>query len=164
MESTLESSAIISPCKLYRYALRRHWNPDAGALGIVMLNPSTADGKEDDPTIRRCIGFAKENDFGGIIVGNLFAYRSTDPKQLDEVDDPVGPDNDRTLQNLARVCPHVLLAWGARGSKHNVRVDEVLRLFEEVETYTLGLTTSGQPKHPLYVASGTDFLDFGEPC
>ena len=75
-------SAEISPCGLYRYSLTRKWEAWKGTVNFIMLNPSTADAQEDDPTIRRCIGFAKAWGYGGIVVTNLFAYRATNPKEL----------------------------------------------------------------------------------
>src|SRR5690606_18576726 len=98
---TMNGTARFSPCGQYRYLLTRpipapFWKPDAGEAVFVMLNPSTADASEDDPTIRRCIGFAKEWGCTGLTVANLYALRSTDPKGLWKHRDPVGPENDAT--------------------------------------------------------------------
>src|SRR5262245_19133112 len=86
--------ALISPCGLYRYWLTRTWDNSLRRVCWVMLNPSTADAEQDDPTIRRCVGFARSWGAGGIIVVNLFAFRASDPKALLRAADPVGPDND----------------------------------------------------------------------
>jgi hypothetical protein len=80
-----------------------------------MLNPSTADGKEDDPTIRRCIGFAKAWEYGSLDVVNLFAFRATDPKELLYVKDPMGPDNNLWLGLSAEAAARIVLAWGVNG-------------------------------------------------
>ena len=87
-------SADFSACGTYRYALRRIWLPAAPQVLFIGLNPSTADEKSDDPTIRRCLGFARSWGYGGLIVANLFAYRATAPSALREARDPIGPLND----------------------------------------------------------------------
>ena len=98
-------TAILSPCGRYRYRLER----DLGAIGamrgsvaFVMLNPSTADATTGDPTIRRCIGYARAWSYAKLIVGNAYAWRSTDPAGLWTADDPVGPENDQHLEQIAR--------------------------------------------------------------
>ena len=102
-------SAAFSPCRRYRYCLSRVWNPKLPSVMFVGLNPSTADEQEDDPTVRRCIGFARNWNFGGLILVNLFAYRSTDPADLLRVDDPVGPGNDKHI--LASAAGQGGLSW-----------------------------------------------------
>ena len=96
----------------YRYMLGRQWGAPPFLLWM-MLNPSTADATEDDPTIRRCSGFAKHWGFGGLVVVNLFAFRATNPADLRAAEQPIGPENDRHLVNAARSCPRVVAAWGA---------------------------------------------------
>ena len=118
-----------------------------------MLNPSTADANRDDPTIRRCIDFAQRWGYGGLLVGNLFAYRSTDPKGLLAADDPVGPENDRHLAHLAESCNIVVAAWGAVSRPDHLRRATEVREIVGHKLYCLGMTTSGQPRHPLYVRS-----------
>ena len=95
-----KNAAAFSPDRRYRYTLRRQWDDALPYCLFVMLNPSTADATQDDPTIRRCIGFTKAWGFGGLLVGNLFALRSTDPAALYHADDPVGPENDSCLRTL----------------------------------------------------------------
>jgi hypothetical protein len=140
----------------YRYILHRGWigSGDANVVWI-MLNPSTATDTQDDPTIRKCVGFTSRWGYSGLIVLNLYAARATDPKQLWEMDDPVGPQNDRQLHDAlvtaaAREWP-VICAWGANA--RDDRVAEVAGvLFAEVrEPLCLGVTLRGQPRHPLYV-------------
>ena len=101
----------------YRYLLWRYWG-EAKRLVWVLLNPSTADARQDDPTIRRCVGFAKGWGYDGIQVVNLFAYRATDPRELKAVVDPVGPRNDEFIERAARGHEMVVVAWGANGGLH----------------------------------------------
>jgi hypothetical protein len=141
------SAAQISRCGTYRYALWRRWAPGAQVL-FVMLNPSTADQSNDDPTIRRCIGFAARWGFGGVAVGNLFAYRTPSPRVLRHAAHPVGRANDRWLQRLAAESSRVIAAWGNDGVLLG-RDAEVCDLLGPL--YALGLTRQGQPRHPLYL-------------
>ncbi len=123
-----------------------------------MLNPSTADAETDDPTIRRCIGFARKWGFQELQVGNLFAWRATDPRELKQALDPVGPENDRHLMTMSGCADVVIAAWGARGNYRN-RAAEVLDLLEGT-VYHLGLTKQGHPKHPLYLRADTSRVAF----
>src|SRR5581483_9586135 len=95
----------------YRYSLARFFG-DGGVVNFIMLNPSTADAETDDPTIRRCLGFAKAWGYGTLVVTNLFAYRATDPAELAKAGDPVGPDNDTRLWSEAQLSDLVVCAWG----------------------------------------------------
>lgn len=152
--SEVEKSARISSCGLYRWTLSRHWGPGE-ALVFVMLNPSTADADTDDPTIRRCIGFAKREGYDGIVVMNLYAFRATKPATLLTCGDPVGLENDAYLQMLLtervrRGLP-VVAAWGANADRDPARVAEVLDLVAFVDWRCLGTTKQGAPKHPLYI-------------
>jgi hypothetical protein len=118
-----------------------------------MLNPSTADAVRDDPTIRRCIGFAKAWGAGGMVVVNLFAYRASSPRILFAAEDPVGPQNDRhLLRVLSRAGQVVVAAWGSHGSYRD-RDAEVLQLLmrRRIHIECLGRTADGQPRHPLYL-------------
>lgn len=143
-----ESTAIISSCGTYRYRLTRRWD-DRPMLGWIMVNPSSADDDADDPTIRRCKGFAAAWGFGGIVVCNLYALRSTDPSALRTHPDPVGPDNDEHL--VASTEALTVAAWGVHGAGE--RSTRVRVLFDQAgrPLYHLGLTRSGQPRHPLYL-------------
>jgi hypothetical protein len=114
-----------------------------------MLNPSTADAKQDDPTIRRCMGFARRWRYGGIVVVNLFAYRATHPCELLQACDPVGPDNDSAL-TLHTAGHRVIAAWGRYG-RFQGRAGDVLRLLGGHVVECLGTTRQGHPRHPLYV-------------
>ncbi len=145
----VESTAVISPCGVYRYELTRQWG-DGPLLAWVMLNPSTADHTEDDPTITRCRTRARSSRYGGIWVVNLFALRATDPAELIDHPDPVGPDNERAINRVIESECDVVLAWGNGGQTGYDRVTEKLASRERV--FVLGsLTKCVQPRHPLYV-------------
>lgn len=138
----------------YRYNLWRLWDDRPHAV-FIMLNPSTADASEDDPTIRRCMGFARSWGYGGICVVNLFAYRSTDPRALASVPDPVGPRNDQQIDATLGGADLVVAAWGAHGTL-GARSATVRALVEKHRPlYHLGLTKNGSPRHPLYLRSDT---------
>ena len=107
--------AIFDPTGTYRYSLWREWCADSPPIAFIMLNPSTADDQKDDPTIRRCIGFAHAWGFGALEVVNLFAYRATDSRKLLGVDDPVGSENDNYIVQAVELCPFVVVAWGTKG-------------------------------------------------
>ena len=146
--STEEPSAVISDDGRYRYELRRRWAPGP-LLEWVMLNPSTADAAEDDPTIRRCIKFARDWGFNGIRVTNLFAYRATNPDELGKTNDPFGPENSEYLRSA--FGPITVCAWGSH--KYVGRVNQNTDVFERENTafLCLGYNQDGSPKHPLYV-------------
>ena len=156
--------AIMSTDNLYRYVLWRCWNASEPSMVFIMLNPSTADDKTDDPTIRRCINFAKREECGRLIVVNLFALRATNPNELLEADDPKGPDNRKYVENvIAMANGPVVAAWGAwwytnqakRYGKSIPRLAiEAFARDAEKPLYCLGRTSSNQPRHPLYVKSG----------
>jgi hypothetical protein len=139
----------------YRYVLWREWQENALSVSFIMLNPSTADAHTDDPTIRRCIGFARSWGYGALEVVNLFAYRATQPIELRRAPDPVGKDNDRYLLAAGQRSQLVILAWGNWGSL-NQRDRAVLHLLgDRRDIYCLGRTRSGQPRHPLYLKGDT---------
>jgi hypothetical protein len=147
----IQRAAEISECGLYRYALYRRWD-EGETLNFLMLNPSTADAMQDDPTISRCIIRAKNLGFGALSVTNLFAYRSTDPKQLKRVSDPVGPLNDERILETARRAGMVLCAWGKDGMLlgRAFKVKQVLRR-EGIVLHALKIGKDGAPWHPLYL-------------
>ena len=132
----------------YRYRLWRVWDATKPTIAFVMLNPSTADESEDDPTIRRCIGYAKDWGYGRLEVVNLFALRSPDPENLRDHPDPVGPENDEYLQQVCSDAEKVIVAWGANGGLHG-RARAVADLLD-ADLYALDTTKEGHPVHPLY--------------
>lgn len=149
----------------YRYSLHRRWaHPDRPVATFVMLNPSTADALTDDPTIRRCRGFARTWLCGGMAVGNLYAFRATDPRSLWTAEDPVGPRNDEALDRLVTIAVQrggpVVAAWGAHARPD--RVQAVLDRFGGVFR-CLGVTGRGAPRHPLYVRGDTALQSWPQP-
>ena len=150
-------AAVLSPCGKYRYSLCREWNEESPKVAFIMLNPSTADHRRDDPTIRRCMGFAWRWGFGGLHVGNLFALRSSRPEALHVADEPVGEDNDAVLQRLVEASALTVAAWGNQG--HFLHRDvAVMPLL--LNCKALGFTTKGFPRHPLYVSYKTMLVKF----
>lgn len=142
-----ESGALISDCGKYRYKLWRFWDSSKPKVLFIMLNPSTADANANDPTITRCIGFAKYWGYGGIMVGNLFAYRSTDPKQLLSVENPVGDENQIHVSKMCEECQIVVCAWG----NAPIFPYESFIGWDESKAHYLKLTKKGYPAHPLYL-------------
>lgn len=158
-------AAIMSSCRRFRYMLSRRWNEALPALMFVMLNPSTADAHVDDPTIVKCIGFAKRMGYGGIEVFNLFAYRATDPADLRRAGYPVGPENDalfgQHLREYFETSMHlgtfkdvrVVCAWGAnaRVEEARSRAQDVIDRIRRVGAVpvALKLLDDGVPSHPL---------------
>lgn len=126
-----------------------------------MLNPSTADATQDDPTIRRCIGFARDWGYGSLKVVNLFAFRATDPSILEGAADPIGPENDRHLVETCQQADLVVAAWGNYGRLLGRDRQVVALLASHSEIMCLGSTKCGNPRHPLYVRGDTQPMPFG---
>ncbi len=146
------SWATVSNDGVYRYILGRDWAPGPRVL-FVMLNPSTADAEIDDPTIRRCRGFARSWEYSGFEVVNLFAYRATDPKGLRAADYAVGPENDRFIRGALVDAALVVCAWGANPAAKR-QAQHMLHLIREAGLTPTRIgppTKSGAPRHPLYL-------------
>ncbi|MCP3697064.1 MAG: DUF1643 domain-containing protein [Aliivibrio sp.] len=146
----MKKTAKLSDCRTYRYELWREWDESKPYAMFVGLNPSTADETEDDPTIRRCINFAKSWGYGGLCMTNLFAYRATQPEHMKKASDPIGDKNDETLILLAKNAGVIVGAWGNDGVFLN-RSEEVRSLIPELSV--LKVNKSGEPAHPLYLKS-----------
>jgi hypothetical protein len=148
----IERTAVFSHCRRYRYSLWRIWSgllsTGKGYALFVGLNPSTADETFDDPTIRRCVGFARSWGYDGLCMANLFAFRATDPAEMLSQADPVGEENDRYLVECAAGAGVVVTAWGVCGV-HRGRDLEVRALLPDL--HYLKLTKDGHPSHPLYL-------------
>ena len=153
MERPVERSASFSRDRRYRYDLGRRWGEGA-TLTWVMLNPSLADERRDDPTIRRCTSFSQAWGFGALRVVNLFALRTPDPRALLGAGDALGPGGARSLRGALRDADAVVAAWGNVHPRLSGRAEEVCRLLP-AEAMCLGVTGRGEPRHPLYVAGGT---------
>lgn len=150
----MNTGAEFSECGLYRYGLYRYWGRKELGSRVqmwLMLNPSTADSVMNDPTVERCVRRANAAGFDGVYVCNLFAYRSTDPAALKSVADPIGPKNDSFINGVAHVASQIVCAWGAHGSLCG-RAAKVLEMLRDRDLFVLGLTSKGEPKHPLYVS------------
>jgi hypothetical protein len=152
----MQRGAHLSPCRKYRYALWRRWSGGPQAM-FIGLNPSTADETEDDPTIRRCIAFARDWGYGALCMANLFAYRATEPADMLAQDDPIGPDNDEYLRRLAGESGVVVAAWGTHGV-HRGRDAAVFAMIPTL--HYLKLTKDGHPGHPLYLPANLRPLEF----
>lgn len=163
--ATAASGAVLSDDGRYRYELTRTWGAEPQAT-FVMLNPSTADADVDDPTIRRCIGFAKSWGCGGLVVVNLYALRATDPADLWRADDPVGPDNDAhlalALYLAARSSGPVVAAWGAHARPDRVELFADVAASLGVPLLALKVTKAGAPGHPLYLRADAEPLPWPE--
>lgn len=167
-----KNGVIISDCGKYRYRLSREWDGGTKPCLFIMLNPSTADAEQDDPTIRRCINFARAWGRNELIVVNLFAYRATSPQDMMSVDDAVGPENMRHVKEAAdyvmngyEMFPNgrgpIVCAWGAHGTFMD-QDQTVLGWLQDVQAtpLALALTKDGQPRHPLYLKSGLRPVSF----
>ena len=143
----VNKNAIFSDCRKYRYGLSRTWNGKKKTILFIGLNPSTANEKIDDPTIRRCINYAQNWGYGSLLMVNLFAYRATMPSELKNVKNPIGNDNDLHIIELSKKADLSVAAWGNEGSHLN-RDKEIKKILPNL--MCLKINKSGQPSHPLY--------------
>ena len=149
------ATAVMDKTRTYRYLLTRIWDTSRPVMTVVMLNPSTADHRRNDPTITRLAGakgFARRFGMGGIAVVNLFALRSTNPRALRDHADPVGPHNDAFIRQAADTGGLVVAAWGAGGVLQDRGLQVTGALARAgIQLTALGVTSTGQPRHPLYL-------------
>lgn len=147
--------AVLSDCKKFRYSLTRIWDDSKPRVLFIMLNPSTADAEKEDPTIRRCIGFAKDWGYGGLYVVNLFALRATNPKELLTAPFVVGVENEKWIRRMSSLAHLVVCAWGNSSivSKLQKRLDPNWKPLSWINKplHYLELSNDGTPKHPLYL-------------
>lgn len=148
-----EPAAIISADSQYRYLLKREWGQSGKKIVFIGLNPSTADATNDDPTIRRCVRFAKAWGGTSLWMINLFAFRSTDPRGLLSATDPIGPENDVWLDRIIRMSDLTVAAWGNNGKLRNRGLIVEQRFAGSL--HMLGMTDKGEPRHPLYIRADT---------
>ena len=144
------SGAQFSACRRWRYLLWRRWDASKPVANFLMLNPSTADEVQLDPSCTRARLYAERWGFGSLIVTNLFGWRATDPDEMKAVRDPVGRGNDRAILHAARESAIVVCAWGNHGA-HLGRSRAVRELLRGVRLHALRLNSSGEPAHPLYL-------------
>ncbi|MEM9256710.1 MAG: DUF1643 domain-containing protein [Pseudomonadota bacterium] len=141
------NTAQLSRCRRYRYALWRTWDRALPRVLFIGLNPSTADESIDDPTLVRCMRFARDWGYGGVSIGNLFAYRATQPADLKQASHPIGVRNDDWLARLAAEAALTVAAWGNDGAWMN-RATAVRASLTDL--HCLKLNDTGEPAHPLY--------------
>lgn len=141
-------SAVFSEDGRYRYRLDRNFGGRRGAMLWVMLNPSIAGAERDDPTITKCLGFARRYDFDRLIVVNLFGLVTPYPEELGEVPDPIGPRNDLYVREAAAGASWIVVAWGTKGARYPVRVSGVRAALGDAPLRCLGRTRDGHPRHP----------------
>ena len=157
----VNTGAEFSPCRTWRYALWREWG--AGPfVSFIGLNPSTADETVNDNTVSRCIKFAEYWGFNGMRMLNIFAFRATDPARMKRAKDPIGPDNDQAILRylMDRRNRLIVACWGVHGS-HMSRGWEVRKkLLEGWNLKCFGTTKAGAPKHPLYLPSDAELVEF----
>ncbi len=148
----MDKDATLDESRIYRYVLIRKWgNNDDNFVNFILLNPSTADEKFDDPTIKACITFAKSWAYDGFYVTNLFAFRATKPKNLKKASDSIGPLNNHYIEEIAKKSKKIVIAWGNHGG-FKQRDKEVLQILAKICTpYCIQKLKKGYPKHPLYV-------------
>ncbi len=166
--SSIRKTANISQDGLYRYELMRRWGErERDLLPFVMLNPSDADAEKDDPTIRRCMEFARREGASGIIVVNLFAWRTPRSDELRQADDPFGRDNRRAIETIAAKSIEsgmpVVCAWGCRGALNGgdkTAIDIMRGAGSGVILKCLGKTKAGHPRHPLYLRRDQPLEEF----
>lgn len=164
----VSGSAVISDCGRYRYRLERYGLSGAGAVAWIMVNPSTATASEDDATIRKVIGFSERLGAGWAIVGNLFAYRATDIRDLTYPADPRGPENDAHLAAIMGDAPTVIVAWGPLGKlpkqlRRRWRTVAAMADRLGVKLMCFGTAKDGQPRHPLMLAYDTPLIQWNRP-
>ena len=149
----------------YRYTLTRAWDGGAGNVIFICMNPSTATELEDDPTIKRCVNFAKDWGFHSYTLLNVMAYRSTDPSKLPAVEKAIGPQNLTVIErhcSFGRNGAPVIIAWGNRRKGYDAAydaVEDILRRHQRrgnITVSTLGTNKTGDPKHPLYLRKDTE--------
>lgn len=164
-----ERSAVISACGIYRYRLERFVAQGNGrTMAVIMVNPSTADATKDDATIRKVRGFAERHFASKVIVGNLFAYRATDVRELRTAEDPIGPDNDVHLEQIMLDSDIHLVAWGPvaklpRNLRTRWRVVAAMANRVGATLRCLGAAQDGQPFHPLMLPYNTALAPWSPP-
>ena len=162
LSDDFECGAEFSECRTYRYVLWRRWGWQGYAKQVMFigLNPSTADETEDDQTVRRCVRFAKDWNYSGLLMVNAFAFCATDPGEMKKAGDPIGPENDEVIAYRAAQAGLIVAAWGAHCSTE--RELEVCHTIGKT-IHCLGRTKAGRPRHPLRLRADTTPERFWSP-
>ncbi len=153
------SKAIFNTSKRYRYVLTREWTEGKGAVAFIGLNPSTATHEVSDPTVTRCVNYAKRWGFKEMIMLNIFALRSTDPKELYKAREPIGRENNDYIESYTEEAKLVIAGWGNHGD-HRTRGREVSKIIKDLNVKCFGINKSGHPVHPLYQRNDARLIDF----
>jgi hypothetical protein len=160
----VSSNAIFSECSKYRYTLSRIWDEDEPICVFIGLNPSTADIQYNDPTLNRCMRSAMDWGFGSLIMLNIFAYRSTDPKGLYTQEDPIGKYNNKYLIEIVSKADIIIAAWGTHGEYLN-RGNNVIEMLSSIKKlHCLDINKNGTPKHPLYISKNNKPFIYRDKC
>ena len=156
----MQKGAILSSCKKHRLQLWREWDSNLPKVLFIMLNPSTADHKQDDPTLRRCIDYAKQWGYGGLYIGNLYSLRAADPKTLVKVSKFNHRDNYKHIVSIAQQCQLVVCAWGNYPiiKKLGTPLNILKQLNQKL--HCIDLSKTGTPKHPLYLKKSLTPIPF----
>lgn len=161
--NSMYKSAVISDCGTFRYLLSRVWDDSDPKALIVMLNPSTADAEIDDPTIKSCIRLLNYLGFGGFEVVNLFAFRATNPRELEDALDPIGQVNDSYILEAADRCNEIVCAWGASQiALRRASLVYGMLSIKRLVLHCFGTNVVNRPKHPLYLRTGTTLQEYNE--
>lgn len=157
----IKKDAYIDKTGRYRYWLMRQWGQNSkNFVNFILLNPSKADARLDDPTVRRCTCFAKNLGFDGMYVTNLFAFRTKDPQELKKQLEPMGKENDKYIREKAKISRLVVIAWSNHGSFMNRDKEVIAILSQEKSIYCFGINKSGQPTHPSRLKGDTKLIKF----
>ena len=152
--SNYHVNAVIDETQQYRYLFECRWGHGNDVVTFIMLNPSVGNVEQTDPTLVRCINYAKAWGYSGMNVVNLFAYISTDPKQLKNAIDPIGPKNDAYIRLATEQSDAVILAWGSilTTPQAKQRMQSTINLVRHKIPKCLKVTTHGNyPRHPLFL-------------
>lgn len=155
----MKRDAVFDESEKYRYSLYREWDNSLPRILFIMLNPSTANHDTEDHTSRQCLYFSKKFGYGSLEIVNLYAYVSTDPKQLKESDDPIGKKNNAYILEAAKRAKTVVIAWGEKHlmKQRNKEITKLLREYGH-QVYCLDVTKSGHPRHPSRMRHSIDSL------
>lgn len=161
-DDILDSSCIWDgPNNEYRYTLQRIWDSSKPKIAFIGLNPSVADERIDDNTVRKCINIARRDGYGSMVMLNAYSYRSTDPKALTTQPNAVGTHNDHHIAQACRTADKVVVAWGNHATDD--RHATLLKVLKGYELWCFAENNNGKPKHPLYVSLKAPLIQYSPP-